>query len=283
MDLLQRISTGDLTSVRPGEGAATILTNEKGRTVDVVGVLLDSDQSLLLATSGDTDGVVARWLDRFIIMEDVTVRDVSAEFQSSICYVWNREQTRWLLPPPDLIGNSAPFAVWRNSWRMIVAKREEGGGLPPALLKAGASDVSIDEFHAQRVLAGVPWMGFELTDQRHPLEARMRSMISFTKGCYVGQEVVARLDTYRKVQQVLTRFSGSLPNGLSLPAKLSTADGTEAGVVTTRLTGETHSICALGFVRTALADPASELTVAGVGRLLAIDATIEDGIYQRAI
>ncbi len=60
-----------------------------------------------------------------------------------------------------------------------------------------------DEIETLRVLAGVPAYGHELTELFNPLELGLRSAVSFTKGCYVGQEVIARLDSYGKVQREL--------------------------------------------------------------------------------
>ena len=53
---------------------------------------------------------------------------------------------------------------------------------------------------------GAPIIGRELTEDVNPLEAQMRHLIYFDKGCYVGQEVIARLDTYDKVQRKLVAF-----------------------------------------------------------------------------
>ncbi|GIS65121.1 MAG: hypothetical protein CM1200mP3_13690 [Chloroflexota bacterium] len=54
-----------------------------------------------------------------------------------------------------------------------------------------------------RIERGIPESGFELTEEYNPLEVNPKNHISFNKGCYVGQEVVARLDTYDKVKRRL--------------------------------------------------------------------------------
>jgi folate-binding protein YgfZ len=62
-------------------------------------------------------------------------------------------------------------------------------------------------FDYVRVSNGVPIAGRELTADVNPLEAKLHHLIDFDKGCYVGQEVIARLDTYDKVQRELIRFT----------------------------------------------------------------------------
>jgi hypothetical protein len=102
------------------------------------------------------------------------------------------------------------------------------------LLDAGKTHgvLSIDEtaFEATRAYFGVPAYGREITDEHHPLEAGLWGSVSFTKGCYVGQEVIARLRTYDKVTKHLCRLrlSGEAPAGATL-----FSDDKEVGKITT--------------------------------------------------
>ena len=57
-----------------------------------------------------------------------------------------------------------------------------------------------------RIEQGIPYIDKELSEQVNPLEAGIESQISFTKGCYIGQEVIARIDTYKKLQKKLAGF-----------------------------------------------------------------------------
>jgi folate-binding protein YgfZ len=133
-------------------------------------------------------------------------------------------------------------------------------------------------FTRDRVMAGVPWFPNEICDRRHPLEARLRSLISFTKGCYIGQEVIARLDAYRKVQMVLTRFEGALDPGASVPLPLQTNEGAEAGLITS-IAFAPLNICALGFLRADLLKTRTSVTTALGAALQPIDTDTEEGIY----
>ena len=77
LDLLHRLSTNDLASIPHGQGAPTILTSDRGRIIDLVTVLNLGDHVLLL-TSPETPETVLQWLDKYTIVEDVTLEDVTA-------------------------------------------------------------------------------------------------------------------------------------------------------------------------------------------------------------
>ncbi|MEK6650202.1 MAG: hypothetical protein AABY75_04445, partial [Bacteroidota bacterium] len=269
-------------SVREGKGIATILTNEKGRVIDVVGAVTGPDGRLLLACAGDRDGRVGRWLERFIIMEDVVVRDVTDRYLQVICYAVDEISHRW--SPPLVAGSlrMVPFSIWKNHWSFVVIEARIWKDVESVLREEGGASVDRTAFDRDRIAAGVPWAGTEISDQRNPLESRLRSLISFTKGCYVGQEVIARLDTYRKVRAGLTRFSGSLPEGAIAPLPIHTSDGTEAGILSS-VGGDTKSqAIALGFVRTHLLKPDLVLNCSGRGELRPLDTDLDEEVYRSA-
>ena len=105
------------------------------------------------------------------------------------------------LPNFDLLmSHDAASAVWE------------------CLLASGVTPAGEDAFQAMRMDYAVPVLGRELGDSYNPLEAGLNGSIDFSKGCYIGQEVIARLDTYQKVQKQLgaaevLRRCPSLPRG----------------------------------------------------------------------
>ena len=122
-------------------------------------------------------------------------------------------------------------------------------------------EMEADSYEAFRIASGVPAYGPELGEEVNPLEAGLWDSVSFTKGCYVGQEVVARLNTYEKVKRYLAMLSledGAIPDaGAPL-----TVDGKDAGKLTSvspvLISGRRP---ALGYVRKAYANPEAALTV----------------------
>lgn len=130
-----------------------------------------------------------------------------------------------------------------------------------ALVDSGAVPVSDGALEAARIEAGIPRMGAELDDTVIPLEAGLRHAVSYTKGCYVGQEVIAMV-TYR----------GQAPRllmGLVLPegpaperGTILRRDGRKAGIVTSSTAESEHgAVIALALVKARNAEPTTELTV----------------------
>jgi folate-binding protein YgfZ len=135
----------------------------------------------------------------------------------------------------------------------VIAPAKHANGLRKALLSAGSPDgvpvLGHDARELLRIEAGIPLFGRELGEDYNPLEAGLREAISFTKGCYIGQEVIARLNTYHKVQKHLVSmaFQGSVapPAGARL-----VVGGQDAGWVTSAIFSPVHGrVLALGYLR----------------------------------
>lgn len=267
-DLLQRISTADMAALEQRQPVATLLTNEKGRVVDLACVKPDQDDSYLLAGIGDDDGRIARWLDRFIIMDDVIVADVSDAYATSVVYAESSDGC-WILPETS-IGSVVPVAMGRHRWGLAIVPRDAVISAPRV--------VDAFTFARDRVASGVPWIPNEMGERRNPLEARLRPLISFTKGCYIGQEVVARLDAYRKVQMALTRFEVALKSSEVAPVALQTSEGLEAGVLTTIAIGFPQA-SALGYLRMDLLKAGVAVRTPGGSDVHPIDTDTDADIY----
>ena len=138
-----------------------------------------------------------------------------------------------------------------------------------ALVGAGMREMDAEDYEVFRVGAGVPVYGAELGEEVNPLEAGLWEAVSFTKGCYVGQEVVARLNTYEKVKRYLSKLSvkeGEMPE----PGARLTVDGKDAGKITSVApVGVSGRRAALGYVRKKYAEPGSKLVAeSGEGQVV---------------
>ena len=285
LDLLQRLSTNDLKSLQPGTGVATILTSNKGRIVDLLVVICLEDDScipalsrdsgkegtrLLVLTAADNRCKVTDWIDFYTFVEDIQTYDVT-------------EETAVL----SLVGPKAVSVLARNAGTNpvntdrfgsiqtevcgvgVIVLRTDFAGVPSfdlivslpdlprlkrGLLEQGKADglgsagaAAVDVVRIER---GVPVSGKELTEDFNPLEAGLFEHVSFTKGCYVGQEVVTRLNTYNKVSKYLV----GLRWGRDVPVSQGTSlfdDGKQVGVVTSAGTLPTADGIGLGYVRKA--------------------------------
>lgn len=249
-DLLHRLSTQDLRTLKAGAGAATVLTSDKGRVIDLVTVY-HLGSRLVLLTSPENQGAVMQWLDRYTITEDSKTQDVTAttgllallgpksvELASTLSGKAAAD-----LPPfyhVDAVIDGAAVTIARGlepagGLQLLVHERARLPAVKEAILTQGkalgAQAVGAAAYDILRIEAGLWAYGKEIDERYNPLEARLRPFVSFSKGCYIGQEVVARLDTYDKVQKLLV--------GLVLPkdelppsgARLF-AEGKETGFVT---------------------------------------------------
>ena len=268
-DLLDRLSTNDLAAMSPGDAVHTVLTSNKGRIIDLL-LVLKHDDRLTVVTNPDRAEAVADHVDFFNFGEDVEITDQSEdtamlglsgpgtpELVSAAIGrdVWpeqpgtfsevNAGETSAVLVRTDFLRQPGVDLI-------VSANRQEA--LRQHLLDAGAIPVGSDAFETARILHGVPASGSELSEDRNPHEARLADYLSFTKGCYVGQEVVIRLHTYDKVQRYLSALTWEPSNAVSV-GDLLYADGKRVGEVTSAsIDVRTKAGIGLGYVRKAHVD-----------------------------
>ena len=245
LDLLNRLSTNDLELMRPGGGMETVLTTNKGRIIDLLRILHMGDHLLMLTSPGTQDRVV-EWIDFYTFAEDITVTDIAPD-------------TSHFLFVGDAAGDAlseAGFGAWglttplshtasETGDGVIVIVRTESGSLPAwEVIVPRGQDIPSDGIEKPgtsalemlRIEQGVPAFPSELNESHNPLEANLKPHISFNKGCYIGQEVVARLNTYDRVQRFLCRLV--VEDTITLePGSALTVDGDSAGEVTSSIPG----------------------------------------------
>ena len=228
LDLLHRLSTNDLLAIKSGENAGTVFVTDKGRIVDYIRIGVQDTMSIAITSPGRSLPFI-EWLEKYCIMEELHLEDMTSS--SGMLSLIGPEGASVV---SRLFGISlVPGSVHRISGPdgELVALRDDSFGTPvidiivPAgrigavreLVAAHAVPMGDVAYEAFRITRGIPTYGAELSSSFNPFEAGLRHAISFTKGCYLGQEVIARLDTYGKVQKKLVGliFSGN-------PAALNT-------------------------------------------------------------
>lgn len=270
---LQRISTNDVRLV-PGQGTVTVLTSPTARILAVLTVLAMPTGLLLLAGPGQGPAIFNTLRTQIFFNDKVTLEGRGGALaQFSLL----GPQAASLLAEIAGAVDDLPLFGWRTlsiAGVDVTVQRQEGLGrdgftlLAPspaalavkhALLRAGAVALDDNAYHVLRVEAGVPAPGAELTEQVNPLEAGLRRFCDDHKGCYTGQEIIARQVTYDKVT---THLVGLLLNELVAPEAKIMADGKQAGWVSSAA----HSIAldrpiALAFVRRPHHEPGTLLAV----------------------
>jgi tRNA-modifying protein YgfZ len=210
---LHGLLTNDIVALKPGSGCYTAYLTAQGRMIADLYVYELGDVILLTMIGAVKDSVMAK-LDQFIFSEDVQLGDVSDTFAQLAVVGPNATAA-----VASIVGGLAEDALRgmsehgnaRGTWgggSVIVVRitdtgepgfdlyveRSQGDALKAALKTAGVMELSEADAQAVRIEAGVPLFGRDMDEDTIPLEAGIESRaISFTKGCYVGQEVIIRV------------------------------------------------------------------------------------------
>ena len=261
LDLLNRLSTNNLDDLAIGDLQGTVLTTNKGRIIDLLYVLRQDDH-LLVFTGPETRQRVAEWIDFYTFIEDVVVEDVTEE--TAMLSVVGRAAASTLPQLADMpLYGSAPLTIdgvdvlaLRTDFAGVdgydlIVPAEQALALWDALTATDAAPVGSRALELVRISNGIAGYSSELGEDYNPIEAGLMDFISFNKGCYIGQEVVARLNTYDKVQKHLVRLSWDGDDAPELPADLL-HDGRKVGTLTSAVkTIDSDKFIGLGFVRKA--------------------------------
>ncbi len=273
-DLLNRLSTNLVDPAgEPGEVAVTVLTSDRGRIVDLVYVIHCGDHQLMLTSPGQQQAVID-FLDKYTIMEDLEVEDVTDSTAmltltgpdaASILSGASPDDALVVAPPTDPDDPERP-----PSYHLLLDDADAASRITTDLETAGAVSVSAATAESLRIAQGRPAHGSEMSDTYNPLEAGLIGAIDFHKGCYIGQEVIARLDTYHKVQKYLVSLNfdaDPAQAGALKGARLVNADGAAMGLVTSATVAPGADdagagVIGLGYVRTAAVQVGNTLKVA---------------------
>ncbi len=280
---LHRIISNDVEALSVGEGNyATILTN-RGKIIADMKVYVFED-SIGIETNGETRSILYRELDKYLIVDDVTIEDFTE--QTSVVGVHGQKSAELLQEIYGLdVGNLPEYhsIVHEIDGRRIICVRanetgEVGYNLCTAsesiewlwdtiLTKGrafGAEPVGLTALDSLRIEAGIPRYGAELDDSVFPGEADLEQAISFEKGCYIGQEIVARMK-YRGHPNRLLRGFEIASDILPRKGDLLFAGDKEIGWLTSAVVSPTlGKTIGLGYVRVAFTDEGSQVEIGSV-------------------
>lgn len=216
--ILNNLCTQDLRSLQTGQVKETFILDVKGRTVSHGIVACFESSTLFVSGPGQAQRLVPH-IDRYIIREDAAVRDASAEYDAYLL----SPDSPWvsLYAKETLLGAECSslrleeakgfcMAVrWLgpDSTLLIISGTPNDSVVAPLLHRCRSSDcLDRKGWELQRIQNFWPWYGVDLDEKNLPQEIGIDSLaISFNKGCYLGQETVARLDALGQVQKRLVR------------------------------------------------------------------------------
>jgi hypothetical protein len=222
-DLLERLTTNKIIELPLNTGVKTVITTNKGRMIDLLYVY-STDKGLLVITSKNNQDTISSWIDYYTFGEDVTISNISnstamigiagpktftflKEFFSADGFelekneltkiqfenndVWViRTDSHGLLGVDIIFPNENQHFIWEKI-------------MSTSLTIEKPTELTLNTI---RINEGIPVLGNELTQDYNPLEAGLIESVNFQKGCYIGQEVIARLNTYSKVKRSLVKI-----------------------------------------------------------------------------
>jgi len=290
---LQGLVTNDVKKLRPGEGCDAAFLTAKGKLLATCVVLAEADR-LVLDTPPELAATVEALLRKYLVFAEVTISNETGA--TSVFHLTAEADgddaedfLRRVMGPRDAASmpqglhahTAAVFTLKENLPVLLVRENRTGvpgfdlrlpsshsGEIRNALTLAGAQPSNDEELERRRIHAGIPVWGRELTEAVLPDEAglRERGFISETKGCYVGQEIVARIKTYGHVNRLLVRLdvSGGVPG----KGDRVFSEGEDCGTVTSAAAGlpasggaEPAPAVALAYVKREQAKPGTALTL----------------------
>lgn len=264
--LMQRMSTNQLEGMSDGEGRPTIFTTSNGRILDRVMIYRQSSDQALVITEPSRATAFQEYLQKHIFFNDqvtqVNTTDETAQFTlhgvtaDAVVSSFLPETAK--LPPlhgHSVVRDGISFFIARGKpiigthW-VIVAPRSEAAALYELLLQAGSPHGLISAggltYNTLCVEAGRPMLNRELNSNFIPLEVGLWDEVNFAKGCYTGQEIIARMESRNKLAKTLVRFT--LDRSVSVPSDLLFEEK-RVGILTSCVTTPDGSVLGLGLIK----------------------------------
>jgi folate-binding protein YgfZ len=261
--IVHNLTTNDIKKLAAHQGCESFITDIKGKTLGHV-LVYRGDQAIRLIGAPGQSARVAAHVEKYTIVEDALPQVLD-------------EQLVALVVEPGSVQSVNPAVGQISDELREVALAElhaAAYGVPwlgpgtVVLLCASATAAATEqqlidrsmvkgeeaEFHRRRIAAGFPWCGVDFDDRNLPQEIdRDATAISFTKGCYLGQETVARLDAMGQVQKKLVRWSlnGAIPTA---GAELRDAEKVVGRLTSVTRSSENQAI-AIGMARRSHFEP----------------------------
>ncbi|HEX8234489.1 MAG TPA: glycine cleavage T C-terminal barrel domain-containing protein [Abditibacteriaceae bacterium] len=260
--LLHHLTTNDIKGLRPDTGCDAALVSSKARLLDLLTVFRQSDGYLVIA-SPNRRAMFKPHAQQFILFrQDVRVEDITEA--TALFGVFGPQAQRVLetvgIAPDDSLNGVQMFDAAGASVFIARTRRlplpgfllwsEHKEKLAQLVQKSGAPLCDNETYNLLRIEAGIPVAGLELNEEINPWEANLNEEVSLHKGCYNGQEVVARLNTYKKVKQRLRGLKLEKPLPLPMGERVSLLAGERAaGFITSSTVSPRFGAIALAYVR----------------------------------
>ncbi|MFN8374267.1 MAG: glycine cleavage system protein T [Anaerolineae bacterium] len=285
---MHRISTNDLLNMAQGEGRPTLFTNPNARIIDRATVYHRGESALVITEAGRGEAL-RQYLQRNIFFNDkARIEDISG---STNLFVLHGPQADHVVS--TLLGGQIPeqgaevavagvdvFIARRkplsvSQWVMVVPSIKAAevwnivleAGKTYGLIPAGSL-----AYNVLRIRAGRPAAGRELTTEYSPLEVGLWDEVNFHKGCYTGQEIIARMESRNRLARTIV--SVELEALVPAPAEL-TLEGRVVGTLTSSVSTPEGLHVGIAVIKLQAAQIGSTIKVGGVKAVITALAGVQ--------
>ncbi|MEB3182545.1 MAG: folate-binding protein [Nostocaceae cyanobacterium] len=217
---LHNQSTNDFQSLKPGQGCDTVFVSSTARTIDLATAYVRDDAVILLVSPNRREFLM-EWLDKYIFFADkVELADIT-QYTCTLSLIgpgsdaiiaqittgeligqpYGSHQV-YSIPPAEGVRIAVGSGLASPGYTLVFPITDKTT-VWEKLLELGAVPMSDKAWETLRIIQGRPAPDYELTDDYNPLEVGLWQTVSFNKGCYIGQETIARLNTYKGVKAYL--------------------------------------------------------------------------------
>ncbi len=273
LNIMHRISTNDLLTLEAGEGRPTLFTNAVARVLDRATVYHRGERALVITEPGRGEAL-RRYLQRNIFFnDDARLNDLASTTRQFVLHGPEANEIGSQFAPKlapmhsaDVLIAGKAVTMLRDKplsgghWRLIVPN-ERASEVWAELVAHGLQPAGSLTYNVLRIRAGRPAVGHELSTDYIPLELGLWDEVSFTKGCYTGQEIIARMESRGRLAKTIVTVK--LSGMIEAPAKIS-VDGHEVGTLTSSVQTPDGDAIGIGVVKVAQAQVGA-LFVVGEG------------------
>jgi tRNA-modifying protein YgfZ len=259
LDLINRISTNDCLQVKQNQTVSTILLDDKGKIVDILYLFLFKDELFMFMHFANT---TLTWIDRFVFTEDISFEKQSYHIYEELSFKDERLKNSIQIDGDKLIS------IVNFQQRTIHIDLS-------GLLSENVSESEYNDYRIEHLLAD---FNHEILEKTIPLELGFIEAVSFTKGCYIGQEVIARLESMHKVSKYLGLLRSNEAMELSINQVLQSESGNPVGRISSTSSDQKSF---LAIIHKSKIEKGSELFIENNTNALYVDTVITDKTYQK--
>lgn len=256
LSFLHNMCTNDINKLSPGDCCEAFCTDVKGKIVAQVLVLAGVDQLTLLSVPGQAEKIISH-LDRYIIREDVQLADATKEHAWFVS-VRGEALTDWTnreVVPHLTCGISGRFSV-----SMVGVAAADRDRARATMTESGLAECNLTAWEVMRVEDTWPLMGVDFDSSNLPQEVNRDQMaINFNKGCYLGQETIARIDALGHVNQKVVALQFASESVPPVGAELRLEDKVVGRVTSSCWSPRKKAALALAMVRRGANDEGAQL------------------------